>query len=66
MVHLHDFVNLIQVLTPLLLGYLTYALNDKKEDRNYLKDENDRLSEEIKRKDKEIKKLNKEIEELKK
>lgn len=58
---MRDLTNLIQVLTPLLLGYLTYTLNNKKEDRDYLKDENDRLNNEVKHLQEENEKLRKEI-----
>lgn len=54
---MHDFINLLQVLFPFVLGLLTWKLNDKKSDREYLQDENDRLNEENKR-------LSKKLEEI--
>lgn len=44
---MQDFVNLVQVATPLILGVLAYKLNDKKEDHSYIQ-KNSELSDKVK------------------
>ncbi len=61
MLHLHDFTNLLQVLAPLIIGILTWRLNSKNSDHDYIKEENDRLNSECKRLRKENDDLRKEL-----
>lgn len=42
-VNLHDIYNVLQVLSPFIMGVLAWILSNKKSDRDYIKDENDRL-----------------------
>lgn len=64
---IQDLINLAQVLTPIILGVLTWSLNSKKTKHDGLADDNDRIVKENKRltklnaeKDKEINNLLKE------
>lgn len=64
---IQDLINLAQVLTPIILGALTWNLNSKKTKHDGLADDNDRIVKENKRltklnaeKDKEINNLLKE------
>ena len=64
---IQDLINLAQVLTPIILGVLTWNLNSKKTKHDSLADDNDRIVKENKRltklnaeKDKEINNLLKE------
>lgn len=59
---MHDITYLLQVLTPFVLGLLTWRLNSRNSDHDYIKEENDRLNAECKRLQDENGKLRKELE----
>lgn len=59
---MHEWFNLVQVVGTIAIGLLTWLANNKKNDRDYIKDQNDRLNKENKELKKENERLRKELE----
>lgn len=57
----HDWFNLVQIIGTIAIGLLTLFTNNKKNDRDYIKDQNDRLNKENKELKDENDRLRKEL-----
>lgn len=58
---MHDWFNLVQIIGTIAIGLLTLFANNKKNDRDYIKDQNDRLNKENKELKEENELLRKEL-----